>query len=991
MSELQLLPAWLDGAAATLAGAVPPAPTFAGALPGLAHAQALTPLQRLQRLQQIGLAECGFAGEPIYLAWRQFLRGQGASILVIDAAAGLDPRARGTAAILAGAPWRLAEGLLIAAGLRETGKVELRLPAELTGHEAAFLNAIDSMRARGYLGGRRLQIEVLRNCLPSCHGDGAGSDSNRLAHTPETWCRVALLFAGKTDTDASLLTLRRGLKQRGLIEVKRSDMLRRLIYELGGGIEVAGRDAVLVFDNGMGGFLPLSEADVPCQPLALAAAGIAPVPSSLMMMAEGVCLVEQTRRALYRYWQLADGEPATVRALLARVARLVAEITVGRGQPSHLAELDELALELATQGLAAAWPLGSSLRYYREQWEQHVRHKDDAMSCPEGLCLKRNAAPCHSTCPANIDIPSFMAHIGHGRHDKAIEVITRDNPLPLTCGLVCPAPCESACVRGGSDGAVFIRPMKAWAAEHCLAEGGYPKPELAPATGKKIGIVGSGPAGLSAAYYLRKLGYAVDIFETQAEAGGMLRYGIPAYRLPPELLDQELDQIRALGVPIHTGSKVDSLDAFRQQYDAVFLGLGTQLSRFIPIEGVHQSFVLGGIDFLRSVRSGEEVQVGPRVVVIGGGNVAIDVALTALRQGAKQVDMVCLEKRREMPASPHEIETAVAEGVKLHPGWGPTGISEEGEVLFQYCEQVFDEQRRFSPKFDTERKLKLEGDHVILAVGQGTDLTSIEGSGLELTRGFIVTDPKSLATKVPGVFAGGDVAHGPRTAVEAIRSGKIAAASIDAWLRGAAMDPIVGKPQRRNDVIPLKVVARERSHLHRAEMPEKEVGERLGDGNYAKIEQGLTDAMAKNEAARCLRCDVCIGCGLCQLACSEMGIEALRMADTAAGRLAYFDFTRSADLCIGCGACMQVCPTGAICIEDDEDTAVRRMIITGTIVAEQPLMRCVECGTPTQTIAHQRYIRRRLPDHMAAHLGRELCPACARRLADRPWKTPIFS
>ena len=186
----------------------------------------------------------------------------------------------------------------------------------------------------------------------------------------------------------------------------------------------------------------------------------------------------------------------------------------------------------------------------------------------------------------------------------------------------------------------------------------------------------------------------------------------------------------------------------------------------------------------------------------------------------------------------------------------------------------------------------------------------------------------TLPLILPGVFAGGDVAHGPRTAVEAIRSGKIAAASIDAWLRGAAMDPIVGKPQRRDDVIPLKVVARERSHLHRAEMPEKEVGERLGDGNYAKIEQGLTDAMAKNEAARCLRCDVCIGCGLCQLACSEMGIEALRMADTAAGRLAYFDFTRPADLCIGCGACMQVCPTGAIRIEDDEDTAVRRTIIT---------------------------------------------------------------
>jgi NADPH-dependent glutamate synthase beta subunit-like oxidoreductase/NADH:ubiquinone oxidoreductase subunit F (NADH-binding)/ferredoxin len=983
MSDLQILPAWLDAGAAALAGAVPPAPTLAGALPGLNRAQQLNPLQCLQRLQESGLTRCGFSGEPIYLAWRQFLRGHGDSRLVIDATS-LDVRARASETVLASAPWLLAEGLLIAAGLRDTRKVELRLPPELTGQEAKFLNALDAIRQKGFAGGRRLQVEVKRNSHPSCWSDGHATDSDRLVHTPETWCRIALLFAGESveALDAGLLTLRRGLKQRGLIEVKRNDMLRRLIYDWGGGVEVAGRDAVLVFDNGMGGFLPLSEADLSCRPLALAAAGVVPAPVSLMMLAQGVCLVEQTRRALYRYWQLADDEPAPVRALLARVARLVAEITVGHGRPSHLAELDELAIELATQGLAAAWPLGSSLRYFRDQWEAHVRLE----SCPEGLCLKRNAAPCHSTCPANIDIPSFMAHIGHGDYRAAIEVITRDNPFPLTCGLVCPAPCEAACVRNGSDGSVFIRPMKAWAAEHCLAEGGYPQPEMAPLTGKKVGIVGSGPAGLSAAYYLRILGHEPVVYETQAEAGGMLRYGIPAYRMPPDLLDKEIGQIAALGIPIHCSAKVASLDAFRKDYDAVFLGLGTQTSRFIPVEGVHQPFVLGGIDFLRNVRSGMEVQVGPRVIVIGGGNVAIDVALTAVRQGAKQVYMVCLEKRREMPASHHEIEQCVAEGVTLHPSWGPVSISEEGEMAFQHCDQVFEDvdgQRRFNPKFDAERKLKIEADHIIFAVGQGTDLTSIEGSGLEVTRGFIVTDPRSLMTKVPGVFAGGDVAHGPRTAVEAIRSGKIAAYSIHAWLTGGTIDTAIGKPTRRADVIPLQVAPRDRSYLHRAEMPEKDIGERLGDGNYAKVELGLTDGMAQGEASRCLRCDVCIGCGLCQLACSEMGVEALRMADTTAGRLAYFDFTRPAEMCIGCGACAQVCPTGAIRIEDAD--GVRRTIITGTVVREQPLVTCKGCGAQYQTVAHRRFVHDRMPSyHMGLHMERELCPACARLMADRP-------
>jgi NADH-quinone oxidoreductase subunit F len=992
MSALATLPVWLDADAAALAGAEPPASTLDAVLPGLARARELTAIQRLQFIQESGLAESSGAGEPLYVAWRRFLRGRGPSVLVIDAT-GFDVRARGAAAVLDGASRLLAEGVLIAAGLRESRTVELRLPAELSGHEAALLNAVDALRSLAHVSTPRMQLEVQRDSRPRPWAEGHAVDGSRLIHTPETWCRIALMFAGTPGLDASLLTLRRGVKQRGVVELAHAENLRGQLEGWGGGVEVDGEDPVLVFDDGLGGFLPLSAAEVSCEPLSLASAGVVPVPSTVMVMAEGVCLVRQTRRALYRHWQLAaDDEAAEVRPLLARAARLVAEITLARGDAAHLASLDEVALELAAQGLAAAWPLGSSLRYYREQWERHARRE----SCPEGLCLEHQAAPCHGTCPANIDIPSFIAQIGHGDYRAAIEVIRRDNPLPLTCGLVCPAPCESACVRAGSNGAVFIRPMKAKAAEHCLADGGYPQPEIAPATGKRIGVVGSGPAGLTAAYYLRTFGHEVEILEEQEKAGGMLRYGIPAYRLPPDLLDRELDQIRALGIEIHTSAEVASLDTFRTDYDAVFLGLGTQRSRLIPIEGVHQSFVLGGIDFLRAVRGGEPVRVGPRVIVVGGGNVAIDVALTALRQGAKHVDMVSLEKRREMPASPHEIENAVAEGVRLHPGWGPIRIEQDGEAIFQFCEQVHDEHGQFDPKFDAARLLTLEADHVILATGQGTDLRILDDSAVENTHGFILTDPASLMTKVPGVFAGGDVEHGPRTAVEAVRSGKIAAHAIDAWLREADLDQSTGTAVRRDDVLPLHVVAGDRTHLPRAVMPERRVEEVLGQGNYVQIEEGLTDAMAHDEARRCLRCDICIGCGLCMAACSEMGVDALHMADTEAGRLAYFDFARPAELCIGCGACTQVCPTGAIRIEDEvglfsgdalgggTTDLVRRTIITGTVVCEQPLLSCSECGAPTQTPAHRQFIRDRLPDHMATLLDRELCPSCARQRADRP-------
>ena len=880
------LPNWLDADAAALSGAVAPAASLSAALPGLERAQAMTPMQRLQHVQRSGLAEWGAAGEPLHLAWRRFLRGQGPSVLVVDATT-FDTRALGAGTVLDRAPWRVAEGLLIALGLRNSLTIELRLPAELVGHEAAFLNAADAIRSLANIPVAQRRIEVVRDCKPNCWSEAPPDDASRLVHTPETWCRIALLFAnGAAGLDASLVTLRRGLRQRGLVEFERNGSLRQLIEGWGGGVEAGGDDPVLVFDDGLGGFLPLSQADFPCEPLTLVGAGIVPAPASLMVMASGVCVVKQTRRALYRHWKLAEGQPAAVRGLLARCARLTTEITLGRGDAGHLAALDELALDLAAQGLAAAWPLVSSLRHYRAQWEQHVRRE----SCPEGLCLVRNPAPCHSTCPANIDIPSFMAHLGNGDYRATIEVIRRDNPLPLTCGLVCPAPCESACVRSSSDGAVFIRPLKAKAAEHCLATGGYPRPEIAPDSGKRVGIVGSGPAGLTAAYYLRTCGHQVEVFETQEHAGGMLRYGIPAYRLPPELLEQELDQIRVLGIPIHTNTDVGRLEDFRKQHDAVFLGVGTQTARLLPIPGAHHPFVLGGIDFLRAVRGGEAVRVGPRVVVIGGGNVAIDVALTALRQGARSVELVSLEKRRDMPASPHEIEAAAAEGVQLRGGWGPLRIEEEGQAVFQFCERVKDEAGKFDPKFDAARLLTLEVDHVILATGQGTDLALLEGSGVETVRGFISADPKTLMTSLPGVFAGGDGQQGPRTAVEAIRAGKIAAASIDAWLRGAAIDANVGKPVRRAEVIPLVVEAHDRTHRHRALMPEKSVEEVLGEGNYVRIEEGLSDAMAQNEVRRCLRCDVCIGCGMCMVTCSEMGIEALRMGDTQAGRLAYFDF-----------------------------------------------------------------------------------------------------
>ncbi len=970
------LPTWL---AAASTAAVAPLTTLAATLPGFTAAQQLSPLQRVQRLQDAGLLDCGGSGNPLAPHWQQIVRSQAAAVQLVIDATDLDPNAGATATLLAQAPWLLLDGLLIAAGLRGSQQVVLWLPPELSGQEIVLLNALDALVRRFGAELPPFQITVQRQPLPNC-ASAEASTATQLVQRVETWCQIALLFATGAVSSCRLLTLRSGGQQPGVVALKLHVSLREQVATWGG-MAAAGADAILQFDAGLGGLLPLTAADIRCEPLHFAEAGIAPAPATITVLADGGCVVQHTRQALYRHWEIAETASATERGLLARAVRLTTELTLGRGELAHLRALEALTLELTTAGLAAAAAtLGSALRYFRPQWETHARGE----RCPAGVCVTIDAAPCHRTCPAHIDIPSFMAHLGRGEHRAAIAVIRQDNPLPLVCGLVCPAPCETACLRGSHDGAVLIRPMKTRAAELCLEEGGYPHPELAPATGKRVGIIGSGPAGLTAAYYLRLQGHAVEIVEAQAEAGGMLRYGIPAYRLPAELLEQELEQIRTLGVTIHTNAKVEQLAAFRANYDAVFIALGTQKSRLIPLDGGDGPNVLGGIDFLREVRSanGAAVRVGPRVVVIGGGNVAVDVALTALRQGATHVDMVALERRQELPASHHEIEAAVAQGVQLYPSWGPLRVEADGTAVFQFCLRVKDDEGRFAPSFDAERLLRLPADQVILAVGQGTDVALLDGSGVETVRGFIVADPVTQMTSVPGVFTGGDAHLGPRTAVEAIRSGKLAAAAMDAWLRELPLDRRGAAPQRRAQVVPLPVAAVDRSQSPRQLVPEKPVEAVLGEGNYVRIEEGLTAAMSLVEAQRCLRCDVCIGCGLCVAACSEMGVEALRMATTAANRLVYLDFTRPATLCIGCGACTQVCPTGAIRLEDGD--GMRRTVITGTVVREQPLLTCSACGVPTQTAAQRDLIRAHLPPHLATALARELCPSCARERAERP-------
>ena len=675
------------------------------------------------------------------------------------------------------------------------------------------------------------------------------------------------------------------------------------------------------------------------------------------------CAVDTTRKALSALLHSGKTTSRPLKTAIARAARVVTEISLGRGSEGHIAQLDSMTRELAALDVEAGDMLSSSLRNFRSEWLAHANES----ICQAGACFKPRTVPCQEACPAHIDIPSMIAHIGHGQYKASLEVLLKDTPLPNSCGLVCPAPCEDACVQNTIGAAVVIKPMKSVAAR---CSGGYPLPERAAPSGKKVAIVGSGPAGLTVAYYLAQKGHQAEIFDEREHAGGIMRYGIPQYRLPAEVLNSEIDMVKSLGVAVHTSSPVaDPRELLKQGFDAIFLATGLQNSKGMGVQGEDQPFVLGGMDFLSKVRAGLNPRVGPHVIVIGGGNAAIDVAMTSLRQGATKVQMWYRRTRKDMPANPHEVEMALAEGVELIEYWAPSRIMPGNMIEFT--------RSKNAPDAATAQPVTVHADQVIAGIGQEADLSWLEGSQIQTKWGNIVADPVTLMTGERGIFAGGDIAHGASTVVAAIGSGKRAAESIHAWLTGGSMDHESLEPHRRADVPALNSDPVARTAAVRPHVPEREPIERRT--SHEPIQYDFDEKVAQAEAGRCLRCDQCIGCGLCELACAEVGVDALKMVETPTGRLVFEDFIRPAHLCIGCGACASVCPTGAIQVGDKDGFRVTE--ITGTVVRRQPMQECEGCGKTFSAVTQFDRVGERLGG-LASGAG--LCPSCARaRAAER--------
>jgi heterodisulfide reductase subunit A-like polyferredoxin len=569
----------------------------------------------------------------------------------------------------------------------------------------------------------------------------------------------------------------------------------------------------------------------------------------------------------------------------------MSELTDLKGEPGHFKAtvkrypryVDETKCNGCSE-CTNACPVQIVDHFDRELGRRKAIAKHYAQATPNifGI-LKNGHSPCKVTCPANVNVQGYVQLIKKKEYIKAVNLIRERNPLSAICGRICTHPCESKCTRGKADDPIAIRLLKRFASdkEVEMLESGKLSlpPEKKPALGAKtVAVVGAGPAGLTVASDLADRGFAVTVYEAQPAAGGMLRYGIPEYRLPKKVLDHEVELIRRKGVRFVFNCRVGkdtTIEKLRKENDAVFIGAGVTKGRLLGVEGENKPGVLQGVDFLQQAGStGNKPDVKQRVVVIGGGNVAVDVARTALRLGARSVEMVSLEQRHEMPAYPEEVEATLQEGIKVRNGWGPRAILGNGSVTgieLKKCTRVFDENGRFSPVYADNERMSLEADQIITAIGQTSDDEFVKHIGAGTQGRYFKTDSVTLQTSLEGVFAGGDAVSGPKSVIEAVAAGKRAAESIERYLNGKDLTAqrfesmIKAVPE---ELLPSTDDVEEKPRAKAGELP---VAQRVG--SFKEVETGLTEEQALAEAERCLNCGLCSECKECVEACKQNAID----------------------------------------------------------------------------------------------------------------------
>ena len=538
------------------------------------------------------------------------------------------------------------------------------------------------------------------------------------------------------------------------------------------------------------------------------------------------------------------------------------------------------------QGKTVEYPkheLPHGLKWGPEHWDPDYRDNN------RKNCYDKGTAPCKTACPAHIAVQGYLKLAAQGRYTDALALIKKDNPFPAVCGRICNKRCEDACTRGTIDEAVSIDAVKKFIAQKDLdAETRYIPPVVIASNrvktwAQKIAIIGAGPAGLSAAYYLATIGYKPTVFEKSAKPGGMMTYGIPSFKLEKDVIDAEIDVLRELGVEIKCGVEVGkdvTIQQLREQgYEAFYIAIGCQGGRLPGVPGETAQGTSIAVNFLHHALEDENQKMEGEVVVVGGGNVAIDCAKTASRFGAAKVSMVCLEDRATMPASKNEIAEALEEKIEICNSWGPkeVKVDENGHVtaiVFKKCLRTIDpETKKFSPVYDENETMELKADHIVFAIGQAIEWGSLlEGTKVEFWRGnYPVADPLTYQTAEPDIFVGGDVYHGPKFVIDAIEEGKCAAESLHRYVHKGA-DMKIGR-NRRDFIMLDKDDIYVDSYDH-AGRQEAGMDESIPKNSFRDAHLTLTEEQVKIETARCLGCGAswvdpnkCIGCGVCTTKC----------------------------------------------------------------------------------------------------------------------------
>jgi len=869
----------------------------------------MKPEEVIEEVTKAKLRGRGGAGFPTGIKWKFARKAEGRPKYLICNADEGDPGAFMDRAILEGDPHAVIEGMLIGAyafgaefgyiyvreeypiavehlniaisqameigllgenilgtGVNFTLSLKMGAGAFVCGEETALMASI--MGKRG--------MPSARPPFPAQSGlDGKPSNINNV----ETLANVPLIIKNGFDWYAEIGTenskgtkifsLAGKVNNTGLVEVPMGVTIKDVVFGIGGGIPKGRQFKAVQMGGPSGGCVPSQFLNLPIDYDTIQRIGAILGSGGMVVLDENNCMVEIARFFLSFTQSESCGKCAPCRLGTTQLLETLNRITIGQGRPEDLEIIKDLGdtmteASLCGLGQCAAKPALSTLKYFINEYEEHIgEHR-----CIGATCDSMVISACQHACPAGIDVPNYVAAVAAGNPQRAIHIIRERNPFPAVCGRICIHPCEFKCRRGELDEPVAIRSIKRFAADWYfknITSDAEPFPVIHE---EKIAVVGGGPAGLTCAYFLTQLGYRTTVFEAQPLGGGMLGIAVPEFRLPREVIEEEIKYIQNRGVEIIYGSSIDAghtvNDLMEEGYSAVFIAAGAQSSKRIGIEGEDENLegLYYGLHYLSKVRRDRDITLNGTVVVIGGGNVAIDTARTALRGGADDVQLFCLEARDEMPAWEKEVEEAIEEGVIINSSWSPSIIeNKKGRVTgvgFVHCLNVFDQEGIFNPECDWNETQFVEADNILISIGQAADMSFLsKDSQLERALwGTLVIDENTLSTNIPGVFAGGDFTTGPTFVIRAIASGRRAAIAIDRHLRG-----IKGRIEIKDEKSPLQdesglaLDAEETADdVPRVTVAIEDPEERIKD--FREVEKGFSEAEARKESVRCLRCDL---------------------------------------------------------------------------------------------------------------------------------------